>query len=44
MKYKHMVKHNGIFYPAGTEVPVGTTKTQTDNAKKSSRQKKPAEK
>ena len=22
MKYNHAVKHNGIFYPAGTDVPV----------------------
>ena len=21
MKYDHLVKHNGIFYPAGTDVP-----------------------
>lgn len=23
MRFDHLVKHNGIFYPAGTEVPVG---------------------
>lgn len=23
MKYPYMVKHNGKYYPAGTEVPVG---------------------
>lgn len=22
MKYSHAVKHNGVFYPAGTDVPV----------------------
>jgi len=22
MKYKHMVKHKGLYYPAGAEVPV----------------------
>lgn len=23
MKYPHAVKHNGVWYPAGAEVPVG---------------------
>lgn len=23
MVYKHLVKYNGVYYPAGTEVPVG---------------------
>ena len=23
MKYGHAVKHNGVLYPAGAEVPVG---------------------
>ena len=23
MKYDHLVRHNGVDYPAGTEVPVG---------------------
>lgn len=25
MKFDHLVRHNGIDYPAGTEVPVETT-------------------
>lgn len=25
MKYPHCVKHNGIYYPAGAEVPAGTS-------------------
>lgn len=24
MKFDHLVRHNGVDYPAGTEVPVGT--------------------
>ena len=44
MKYKHMVKDNGFFYPAGTEVPVGEEKTQNEETKKTSRHRKPAEK
>lgn len=33
MKFDHLVKHNGIFYPAGVDVPVGTTSKveMTDN-------------
>lgn len=23
MKYNHMVKYNGVYYPTGTDVPVG---------------------
>lgn len=23
MKFNHLVKHNGVFYPAGMDVPVG---------------------
>ena len=26
MKFDHLVRHNGIDYPAGTEVPVGKAK------------------
>lgn len=26
MKFNHLVKHNGVYYPAGTEVPVGEVK------------------
>lgn len=25
MKFNHAVKHNGVLYPAGAEVPVGVT-------------------
>lgn len=25
MKFAHLVKHNGIYYPAGTEVPIETS-------------------
>ena len=25
MKFDHLVRHNGVDYPAGTEVPVGST-------------------
>lgn len=24
MKFSHEVKHNGVYYPAGTDVPIGT--------------------
>lgn len=24
MKFNHKVKHNGVYYPAGDEVPIGT--------------------
>lgn len=30
MKYNHMVKHNGEYYPAGTEVPVADEKKSAD--------------
>lgn len=26
MKFAHIVNHNGVWYPAGTEVPVGVPK------------------
>ena len=26
MKFDYLVKHNGIYYPAGTEVPTGSKK------------------
>lgn len=26
MKFAHIVNHNGVWYPAGAEVPVGTPK------------------
>lgn len=26
MKFAHIVNHNGVWYPAGTEVPVGAPK------------------
>lgn len=44
MKYKHMVKHNGVFYPAGTEVPVVEENTKNEETKKPSRQRKTVEK
>ena len=25
MKYNHLVKYNGVYYPAGTDVPIGET-------------------
>ena len=32
MKIDHLVKHNGEYYPAGTEVPVGNSiKVETTN-------------
>lgn len=33
MKFDHLVRHNGVTYPAGTEVPVGKVKKVelTDN-------------
>ncbi len=31
MKYKHLVKYNGKYYPAGTDVPVGINKTVDTN-------------
>lgn len=34
MKYTHTVKHNGVLYKAGTEVPASSTpKTNTDQTK-----------
>lgn len=36
MKFDHLVKHNGISYPAGTEVPVGVVAVQmTEDVPKS---------
>ncbi len=34
MKYNHAVKHNGIFYPAGTDVPVKGKGRKTDEKTK----------
>ena len=32
MKFDHLVRHNGVTYPAGTEVPVGVLDVElTDN-------------
>ena len=31
MKYPYMVKHNGKYYPAGTEVPVGDAPVAKDD-------------
>ena len=28
MKFTHMVKHNGVYYPAGKEVPIETKKSE----------------
>ena len=28
MKFGHLVKHNGKYYPAGTEVPVNVSKVE----------------
>ena len=28
MKYPHIVNHNGVWYPAGTEVPVDAPKKE----------------
>ena len=28
MKFSHDVKHNGVYYPAGTEVPIETKKSE----------------
>lgn len=44
MKYPYIVNKDGIWYPAGAEVPVGEVKTQNKETKKPSRQRKPAEK
>ena len=34
MKYKHTVKFNGVYYPAGAEVPVeGKKRAATDGKK-----------
>lgn len=27
MKFSHLVKYNGVYYPAGTDVPVGNNNT-----------------
>ena len=34
MKYYHTIKHNGILYPAGTEVPVGVEETPNIDERK----------
>lgn len=34
MKYNHAVKHNGVFYPAGTDVPVKGKGRKTDEKTK----------
>lgn len=33
MKYDHLVKHDGVFYPAGTEVPMKVEKKESDGHK-----------
>lgn len=33
MKFDHTVKHNGILYPAGTDVPVEDEKTEVEQVK-----------
>ena len=30
MKYDHIVKHNGVYYPTGADVPVEIEKTQVE--------------
>lgn len=30
MKYDHLVKHDGVFYLAGTEVPIKVEKKESD--------------
>lgn len=32
MKFGHTVKHNGVLYPAGTEVPVEVRETENQDA------------
>lgn len=31
MKFNYRVKHNGVVYPAGAEVPVGNIEPKTDD-------------
>lgn len=35
MKFDHAVKHNGVLYPAGTDVPVEEKKTEVEQLKTS---------
>ncbi len=28
MKFNHLVKHDGVYYPIGTDVPIGIDKTE----------------
>lgn len=41
MKYSHVVKHNGTFYPAGVDVPVKSRgrKPETEAGKQTGKQK-----
>ena len=32
MKYDHLVKYNGKYYPAGTDVPVGVNPVEDKNS------------
>lgn len=41
MKYAWLVKHDGVYYPAGAEVPVGKTSVKVD--KKIEEEKEEAE-
>ena len=34
MKYSHVVKHNGTFYPAGADVPVKGRRKEPDGKQK----------
>jgi len=33
MKFNHLVKHNGVYYPVGTEVPIGDTPVIQETSK-----------
>ena len=33
MKYSHTVKHDGVIYPAGTEVPAGSIESKPEEIK-----------
>lgn len=44
MKYAYAVKHNGVLYPAGADVPVGETPKkviETPKAAEAKEEKKP---
>lgn len=42
MMYGHLVKHNGNFYPVGTDVPVGGELAGTDDTKEAEKAQKAA--